>query len=243
MASKKEKSISDPNLAHPHEVGAQVIINQIAIHPTHGAILLPVYDHTDFYFKCAEASLLDAKKFHEKILSTPLNKSNCRNIYSDNEFLPAFFMHSQNVVLYSYLALEYFAIDCARSINKVKEWEKRRLDQKLKYLIQQEIGVTKLSQDLCNSFGILENRRHSLNHPQMKNIMNGHPTEWDSSHLAWLMIGNYEKVYLDAKKIFEEIQKPLKEYNSKKPKSDSVTLTGVRRGLKFENPAKKSTKP
>ncbi|MFA5997114.1 MAG: hypothetical protein WC791_01340 [Candidatus Paceibacterota bacterium] len=239
MAGRKEKSVSGSDLAHPHDVGVTVTFNQIVIHPTYGTILLPVYDHTDFYFKSAESALIEAKKYHEKILSSPVNKSNCRVVYSESTDLPAFFMFSQNVVIYSYLALEYFAISCAQSVNKVKEWEKRRLDQKLKYLIQQELGIPHLSPDLCSAFGELENRRHSLNHPTIKNITNGHPTEWDSAHLAWLMVGNYEKVYLSAKKIYEEIRKPLIEYNKKKPQGE-VTLTGVKRGIKFENPAKKS---
>ncbi|MFA6475787.1 MAG: hypothetical protein WCV68_00050 [Candidatus Paceibacterota bacterium] len=237
MAGKKQKQVSDPSLAHPHEAGSEVWLTQPAVHPIYGTIMFPILDHTDFYFKAAGSCLQDAKRYHNEILSKPLNKSNCR-LVTDNQLLGNFFLNAQNVVLFSYLALEYFALSCAGSFGKQRQWKDRRLDQKIKHLISQELGIPRLPQDLCSAFGDIENRRHALNHPRPESVANADPREWDSVHLAWLLIGNYEKTYSDSLKIYEYLSVPYKEQMMRK--SGPVTLTGVKRGIRFENQAKKN---
>lgn len=237
MAGQKQKQVSDQSLAHAHEAGSTVMLTQIAIDPVYGTIMFPVIDHADFYFEAAKYHLAEAEKLREEILSKPLdNKSNCR-LVSDNQLIANFFLHSQCVVIFSYLALEYFAIACSRGLGKEEGWKKRRLDQKIKYLISQELGIPNLPQELCAAFGEIENRRHSLNHPELKNIVNGGDTEWDSVHVSWMMIGNYKKAYDNAVKIYDYLNEPYKSEMAKKS-PQQVTLS-IQRGMKFENPAKK----
>ncbi|HUI28835.1 MAG TPA: hypothetical protein VLX91_01370 [Candidatus Acidoferrales bacterium] len=236
MAGNKQKQVGEQSLAHAHEAGSTFVLTQTAIDPVYGAVMFPVIDHTDFYFKAAKHHLAEAEKLREEILSKPLDKSNCRLVF-DNQLIEDFFLHSQCVVLFSYLALEYFAIECSRGLGKAQEWKKRRLDQKIKYLIPQELGIPKLSQELCNAFGEIEARRHLLNHPEFKNIVNGSDTDWDSVHVSWMIIGNYKKACNNAVKIYDYLSKPYKSEIVKRS-SKQVTLN-VQRGMRFDNQVKK----
>lgn len=238
MAGRKAKMKSEKSLARSHEAGTEVLFTQPCIHPRYGAIMFAILDHVDFYFKAAESNLEDAKKFHASILSTPVGNSNNRLI-SDGQLLGNFFMHAQSVVLFSYMALEYFSMNCIKSLGRYDEWKTSRLDEKLKLLIPTALGIPKLPNKLRDAFGDLETRRHSLNHPSPENVANGNDREWDTVHMAWLMIGNYEKSYKDALAIYHHLLEPMRKWN-KDHSSGPVTLTGVKRGIRFDNPAKKN---
>lgn len=198
-------------------------------------------DLTHLVYQVARHELLQARKWHKKIFKIPVNKkSNYRLVGSNNELIGEFFLHSQLVVLFSYLALEYFALSCTRGLEKTTEWKKRRLDEKLKKLIPGEINLDPLPDILCDRFGDLEHRRHALNHPEFKNIAHGHDTEWDPAHLAWLMAGRYEDAYSTTIKIHDYLNASYKKHMAVINKNTGpVTLQIKERGARFKNPAKK----
>lgn len=237
MAGRKIKSISNKDLAYSHAAGAEVLLSQIAIHPIYGTFIFSVINHTDFYNKAALYHLEEAKKAHDKVISMPVGKQNARGVF-DNDILGDFFHNAQLVVLFSYLWLEYFAMDCSRGLGKLSDWKKRRLDQKLKYLISQELGIENLPQELCTAFGEIEHRRHSLNHPEFKNVVHGSETEWDTVHLGWLIVGNFEKCFENATKIYNYLHEPYIKNMRERP-SGPTTINIIQRGMEFKNPAKK----
>ncbi|MCX6755178.1 MAG: hypothetical protein NT068_01370 [Candidatus Nomurabacteria bacterium] len=240
MSGRKQKSISDPNLASNHDAGATVILTQNAVDPKYGVLSFPVIDHTSFYFNYAEYHLKEAERIRQEIIAIPVGRAN--NRFVKIELAGEIFHHGQLVVIFSYLALEYFGLSCMQGFQKTKEWKNKRLDQKIKDFIPKELGIPKLPQNLCSAFGELEERRHSLNHPNYKNMIHWSDTEWDTCHSAWMIIGNYERVYKGAKDIYHHLHVPFKAEMLKRNPPRPVTLTGVTRGIRFENPAKKPAK-
>ncbi|MEW5797700.1 MAG: hypothetical protein AB1728_01720 [Bacteroidota bacterium] len=236
MAGKKQIQISDQEFKKSHEAESKVAWVQSAIDPKYGAILFEVLDHTSFYFELSKVHLEEADKYLLQIRSIPVGYLNCRAI--DEKTIFHFFHHSQLVVIFSYLALEYFALECSQQLDKNNSWDGKRLDQKLKELIPNALGISKLPIDLCNAFGEIENRRHSLNHPTFNNIVNASETQWDTVHISWMIIGKYKKSYEDALKIHEYLSEPYKNYLAKNT-PPTLKFDILKRGIKFGNQSRK----
>lgn len=237
--ARKIKFTSDPDLARPHKKGAVVEAVQPSLHNVFGTIHILWYRYWLFHAKKADDSFQKLKKLEAKLLKIPVNTANIR-LLSDKKLIDKIYFTGFDLVVNVVLTVEYLSEEIFR-ISKAKprkgNYDKFTTSEKLKWIGEDVLGIKDITDRVAyDKFIEMESLRHAVMHPKQETVYNAKEGEWDKVPLAWFVSGKWKEAYTKWEELLEELIANWEKIRQKYKKPG--TLTGVKRGIRSEEPVK-----
>ena len=235
MAGRKTKVRSNPALAKPHEVGANVAVIQLLTHAKYGAIAYLWPKFWVFELRLADEAYAKLEQLHEVVLTLPPDNSNMRSIY-ELEFLQNIYCAGTDMVSHACRAVQHLAQQMERNSGSLLQTTTAE-DRIREAATLFGLNDHHLGQGYQGFVEILR-IRDAVEHPKENNIYQGDRNRWDEVPLAWILSERGLQAYERFRKWIEKLATDWEKYLKDNP-GPPVTLTlerGIESLMQVKNP-------